>query len=101
MNAIRAVTQGATPTVAVPTSVGFATSPGVVAVEELIGYTTKLGASLYKQGTKALVTPFSMKASQAVIFEKELADWASMMGWDKGMQNTPSSSKTRTARQSA
>ena len=68
-------------------AVTFATSPGVAAVEELIDYTTKHGASLYEQGTKALGTPFSMKATQVVIFEKELQDRASMMGWDKGAQN--------------
>ena len=28
-----------------------------------------------------------MKASQVVIFEKDLADRARMTGWDKGMQN--------------
>jgi hypothetical protein len=28
-----------------------------------------------------------MKATQVVIFEKELQDRASMMGWDKGAQN--------------
>ena len=64
----------------------FATSPGV-AVKELINYTTKHGASLYEQGTKALGTPFSMKAAQVVIFEKELHDRTSMMGWDKGTYN--------------
>ena len=48
---------------------------------------TKHGASLYKQGTEALGTPFGMKASQVVISEKELQDRASMMGWDKGDQN--------------
>ena len=68
-------------------AVSFATSPGVAAVEELIDYTTKHSASLYEQGTKALGTPFSMKAAQVVIFEKELQDRASMMGWDKGAQN--------------
>ena len=68
-------------------AVSFATSPGVAAVEELIDYTAKHGASLYEQGTKALGTPFSMKAAQVVIFEKELQDRASMMGWDKGAQN--------------
>jgi hypothetical protein len=59
----------------------------MAAVEELVDYTTKHGANLYEQGTKALGTPFSMKASQVVIFEKELQDKASMMGWDKGAQN--------------
>jgi len=68
-------------------TVAFATSPGVAAVEELIDYTTKHGTNLYEQGTKALGTPFSMKASQVVIFKKELQDRASMMGWDKGTQN--------------
>jgi hypothetical protein len=69
-------------------AISFATSPGVAEVEELIDYTTKHGASLYEQGTKALRTPFSMKATQVIIFEKELQDRASMMGWDKGAQNT-------------
>jgi hypothetical protein len=59
----------------------------VAAVKELINYTTKHGANLYEQGIKALGTPFSMKASQVVIFEKELQDRASMMGWDKDTQN--------------
>jgi hypothetical protein len=59
----------------------------VAAVEELIDYTTKHGASLYEQGTKALRTPFSMKVSQVVIFEKELQDRASMVEWDKGAKN--------------
>ena len=52
-NAISAVTQGATPAAAAPSSVGFATSPGLAAVKELIDYMTKHGASLHKQGTKA------------------------------------------------
>ena len=68
-------------------AVAFATSPGVAAIEELIDYTTKHGASLYEQGTKSLGTPFNMKASQVVTFEKELQDRASMMGWDQGTQN--------------
>eukprot|EP00804_Cyclotella_cryptica_P030718 CCRYP_009136-RA/>CCRYP_009136-RA protein AED:0.27 eAED:0.27 QI:0/-1/0/1/-1/1/1/0/399 len=68
-------------------TVAFTTSPGVAAVEELIDYTTKHGVNLYEQGTKAFRTPFSMKASQVVIFEKELQDGASMMGWDNGAQN--------------
>ena len=93
------MTHGTTPTAA-PTPVGFATSPGVAALEELIDYKTKHCASLYKQGTKALGTTFSMMASQVVIFEKELADRASMMGWDKGTQIS-SSTQTRMARQSA
>ena len=76
----------APPAAAVPPTAAilFATSPGVATVEELIDYTT---ANLCKQGTKALGTPFSMTASQVVIFEKELQDRASMMGWDKGTQN--------------
>ncbi len=52
-------------------AVSFATSPGMAAAEELINYTTKHGVSLYEQGTKALGTPFSMKAAKVVIFEKE------------------------------
>ena len=38
-----------------------------MAINKLINYTTKHGANLYKQGTKALGTPFSMKASKVVI----------------------------------
>ena len=68
-------------------AISFATSPGVAVVKELIDYTTKHGANLYKQGIKTLETPFSMKASQVVIFEKELQDSARTMGWDKGTQN--------------
>ena len=64
--------------------VAFATSPGMAAVEELINYIIKHGASLYKQGTKAFRTLFSMKAAQVVIFEKEPQDRASIMRWDKG-----------------
>ena len=67
-----AVNQAAPAAAAPPAAtITLATSPGVAAVEEFIDYTTKHGASLYKQGTKALGTPFSMKASQVVIFEKE------------------------------
>jgi hypothetical protein len=62
-------------------SVAFATYPGMAAVKELIDYTI-MRASLYEQGTRALGTPFSTKAAQVVIFEKELQDRASMMGWD-------------------
>jgi hypothetical protein len=82
-------TNQAPPAAAAPpaATITFATSPGVAAVEELIDYTTKHGASLYEQGTKSLGTPFNMKASQVVIFEKELQDRASMMGWDQGAQN--------------
>jgi hypothetical protein len=80
--------QAPAPAVAPPAAVvSFATSPSVAAIEDLIDYTTKHGASLYEQGTKALGTPFNMKSSQVVIFEKELQDRASMMGWDQGAQN--------------
>ena len=64
----------------------FATSPGVADVDQLIDYTTKRGASLYEQGTKALATPFDLKSNQVVIFQKELKDRASMMGWNQGNQ---------------
>ena len=40
-NATSAVTPSAAPAEAAPASVGFATSPGVAAVEELIYYTIK------------------------------------------------------------
>jgi hypothetical protein len=60
----------APPAAAVPptTTMAFATSPGMAAIKELIDYTMKHGASLYEQGTKALGTPFTMKASHVVIF---------------------------------
>jgi len=79
----------APPAATIPPSAAilFATSPGVAAVEELIDYTTKQGASLYERGTKALGTPFSMKTSQVVICEQEVQDRASIMGWHKGAQN--------------
>ena len=64
----------------------FATSPGVADADQLIDYTTKRGASLYEQGTKALATPFDLKSNQVVIFQKELKDRASMMGWNQGNQ---------------
>ena len=79
-NSISAMTQDATPAAVAPTFVGFATSFRVAAVKELISFTTKHGISLYEQGTKALETPFRMKASHEVIFEKELSNGASMMG---------------------
>ncbi len=49
-------------------AISFATSPGMAAVEEFIDYTTKHGAILYEQGTKALGTPSSMKAAQVIFF---------------------------------
>ena len=67
--------------------IAFATPRGISAVKDHIDYTTKHGASHYKQGMKALGTPFNMKVSQAVIFEKELQDRARTMGWDKGTYN--------------
>ncbi len=74
-------------TAAAPPTIISATSPGMTALEELINYMTKYGANLYEQKSQALGTPFSMKASHVVIFEKELQDRAIMMGWDKGVQN--------------
>ena len=50
--------------------VAFATSPGVAAVKELIDYTSKHSFNLYEQGIKSLGTPFGMKATQVVVFEK-------------------------------
>ena len=67
--------------------ISFATLPSMEAVNEHINYNSKHGASLNKQGAKALGTPFNMKTNQAVICEKELKDRASMMGWDKCTQN--------------
>ena len=50
-------------------TISSATSPGVAAVEELIDYTPKHGASPYKQGAMALRAPFTMKAAQVVILK--------------------------------
>ena len=65
----------------------FAKSPGLADVDQLIDYKSKLGQNLFEQGSKALATPFDLKQDQIVIFEKELEDRASVMGWNEGTQN--------------
>ena len=65
----------------------FAKSPGLADVDQLIDYKTKRGTALFEQGSKALATPFDLKQDQIVIFEKELEDRASVMGWNEGTQN--------------
>ncbi len=66
---------------------GFALTPGIAAGDNLINFSTKNGLVLYKAGIEPLPTAFDLKAEQVVIFEKELANKVSSMGWNKGAQN--------------
>ncbi len=66
---------------------GFALTPGLAAGDNLIDFSMKNGLALYKAGIKPLPTAFDLKAEQVVIFEKELANKVSSMGWNKGAQN--------------
>ena len=55
-----------------PTTIAFATAPGMAATKELIDYTMHHGSSLYRQVTKALGTPYNMEAVQEEILKNQL-----------------------------
>ncbi len=66
---------------------GFTLTPGLTAGDNLIDFSTKNRLALYKAGIEPLLTAFDLKVEQLVIFEKELANKVSSMGWNKGAQH--------------
>ena len=64
----------------------FALSPGTAAVDDLIDYSTKHGAQLYKTGCSSLPTSFSMNAAGVLLFQREMLDRVKAMGWDSAAQ---------------
>ena len=64
----------------------FALSPGTTAVDDLIDYSTKHGAQLYKTGCSSLPTSFGMNAAGVLLFQREMLDRVKAMGWDSAAQ---------------
>jgi hypothetical protein len=50
----------------------FAMTPAMLRHEDIIGYSSKMGTMIYKDGCEALTTPFEMKSSGTVIYITKL-----------------------------
>ncbi len=64
----------------------FAATPGMVNHQDLINYSTKVGAKIYNEGCKKLTTEFDMKSSGTVVYTTELQAKCIKMGWHMGTQ---------------
>jgi len=76
-------------TTAAPSVVVFTDTPQTFGVEDLIGYSSKRGSEIYKQGIaalddKSLTDGFNMTANQTVVFTEAILSCATAMGWNKG-----------------
>ena len=60
----------------------FALSPGMAYADQIIDMTTKRGQSLYETGVSPLDTVFDLSLKNTIIFETELTNRATMMGWN-------------------
>ncbi|KAL3789759.1 hypothetical protein HJC23_006752 [Cyclotella cryptica] len=64
----------------------FTLSPVTAAVDNLIDFSTKHGAQLYKTGCSSLPTSFSMNAAGVLLFQREMLNRVKAMGWDSAIQ---------------
>jgi hypothetical protein len=67
----------------------FADTPQTLNADDLLGYLTKRGSSIYEEGCKALddkalAGDFGMTTDQTVVFVKAVSCCAIAMGWNKG-----------------
>jgi len=76
-------------TTAAPSVVVFADTPQTLGAKDLIGYSSKRGSEIYKQGIaalddKSLTDGFNMTANQTVVFTEAFLSRTTAMGWNKG-----------------
>ncbi len=74
---------------AAPTAIVFAKTPQMMKVNNLINYSMKRGAEIYKQGCaplndKSLTKGFNMTPDQIVAFVKAFQQRSTKMGWNAG-----------------
>ncbi len=74
---------------AAPTAVVFAETPQTMEVDNLIDYSTKRSAEIYKQGcapldNKSLTEGFNMTPNQTVTFIETFQQRSTKMGWNAG-----------------
>ncbi len=80
---------------ATPTVVVFAETPQTMEVGNLIDYSTKRGAEIYKQGCaplddKSLSKGFNMTPDQTVTFVEVFQQRSTKMGWNVGTKGITS-----------
>jgi hypothetical protein len=80
---------------AAPTAVVFAETPQTMEVDNLIDYSTKRGAKIYKQGcaplnNKSLTKGFNMTPDQTVTFAEAFKKRSTEMGWNAGTKGITS-----------
>jgi hypothetical protein len=80
---------------AAPTAVVFAETPQTMEVNNLIDYSTKRGAEIYKQGCaplddKSLTEGFNMTPDQSVTFVKVFQQRTTKKGWNAGTKGITS-----------
>jgi hypothetical protein len=80
---------------AAPTAVVFAETPQTMGVDNLIDYSTKRGAEIYKQGCaplndKSLTEGFNMTPNQTVTFVEAFQRPSTKMGWNAGTKGITS-----------
>jgi hypothetical protein len=80
---------------AAPTAVVFAETPQTIEVNNLINYSTKRGAEIYKQGcapldNKSLTEGFNMTPDQTVTFVEAFQRCFTKMGWIAGTKGITS-----------
>jgi hypothetical protein len=66
--------------------VTFTATPAMVNHQDLINYSTKVGAMIYNEGCKKLTTEFDMKSSGTVVYTTEFQAKCVKMGWHMGTQ---------------
>jgi hypothetical protein len=80
---------------AAPTAVVFAETPQTMEVDNLINYSTKRGAEIYKQectllDNKSLTKGFNMTPNQTVTFVEAFQQRSTKMGWNAGTKGITS-----------
>jgi hypothetical protein len=66
--------------------VTFAATPTMVNHQDLINYSTKVGATIYNKGCEKLTTEFDMKLSGTIVYTTQLQAKCIKMGWHMGTQ---------------
>jgi hypothetical protein len=89
VNALRTEAQAA------PAAIVFMEIPQTMEVDNLIDYSTKRGAEIYKQGcaplnNKSLTKDFNMTPNQTVTFVEAFQQCCTEMGWNTGSKNITS-----------
>lgn len=70
-----------------PHVVVYAENPGRYDVESIIDYNSRLGITIYDQGTKPLATKFDMTPAGLSVFLHSFQERCTEMGWSEGTKN--------------